>query len=171
MHLRRFDLYRYRLPFSQPLTLHYREGLLLRLTGDDGSEGWGESAPLHGVSGESLEEAAARLRELVGEIGVPVALDESLLGMEPQELEEQRYARAVVLKPMLVGGILRTLRLAQSALSLGMMPVVSSAYESGVGTAALVALAAGSTFESWRRSSFSGGSVRAWGRWDILSGM
>ncbi|HEX2742688.1 MAG TPA: hypothetical protein VHM69_19770 [Rubrobacter sp.] len=71
-----------------------------------------------------------------------------LVGMEPQELEEQRYARAVVLKPTLVGGILRSLWLAQSTLRLGMMPVVSSAYESGVRTAALVALAAGSTFES-----------------------
>jgi O-succinylbenzoate synthase len=153
------------------------------------------------------------LRELVGEFGVPVALDESLARIEPQELEEQRYARAVVLKPTLVGGILRTLRLAQSALRLGMMPVFSSAYESGVETAALVALAAGigdrpvpagldtyrrmagdllettlallrawafgrlwklaagSTVESWRRSSFYGGSVRARGRWDILSGM
>ena len=123
------------------------------------------------MSGDSLEEAAARLPELVGEFGVPVVLDESLAGMESQELEEQRYTRAVVLKPMLVGGILRTMRLAESALRLGMMPVVSSAYKSGVETAELVALAAGSTFESWRRSSFSGGSVRARGRWDILSGM
>lgn len=311
MYLRRFDLYRYSLPFSQPLTLkgvtlHQREGLLLRLTGDDGSEGWGESAPLPGFSGESLEEAAAQLRSLAGrmlelepaddrveaevsfsremdrmgpapsvrfgfelsvwnlyasrsgktlpelvtphptlavpvngllsgqmgevleetrrmreagyrsiklkvgvrdvaedvelvrtlgeqisdavtlrldanqswgyeeaaqfvrgvgragfeyieepladparlpdlvrEFDVPVALDESLAGMEPQELEEHRYARAVVLKPTLLGGLSRTLRVAERALRLGMMPVVSSAYESGVGTGALVALAAG----------------------------
>jgi O-succinylbenzoate synthase len=85
----------------------------------------------------------ARLPDLVGELGVPVALDESLVGMEPEELEERRYARAVVLKPTLLGGISRTLRMAERALHLGMKPVVSSAYESGVGTAALVALAAG----------------------------
>ncbi len=50
---------------------------------------------------------------------------------------------AFVLKPTLLGGISRTLRMAERALRLGVTPVVSSAYESGVGTAALVALAAG----------------------------
>jgi o-succinylbenzoate synthase len=311
MKLARFDLYRYRLPFSRPLMLKgsallYREGFLLRLTGDDGSEGWGESAPLPGFSGEGLNEAAAQLRslaehmldrdatgdwvepegdlsreldrmdpapsvqfgfelavwnlyasysgkalpelvmphpraevpvnglisgqvrdvleeaqrmgddgyrsiklkvgvrtvaedvglvralgeeigdhvtlrfdanrawdygeaadfsrgtagtcleyveepladparlsELVREFGAPVALDESLVGIEPEELEEHRYARAVVLKPTLLGGISRTLLMAKRALRLGMTPVVSSVYESGVGTAALAALAAG----------------------------
>jgi o-succinylbenzoate synthase len=311
VYLRSSALYRYSLPFSQPLTLkgmklQHREGLLLRLTGDDGSEGWGETAPLPGFSGESLGEAAAQLRrlvepmmdrevtgdwvdpdgefsreldridpapsvrfgfelavwnlcascsgqtlselvaprprsvvpvngllsgspvevlegarrmkeagyrsiklkvgeravaedvalvrafgeeigepvilrldanrawdyeeaaefvrgaaglrfeyveepladparlaELVREFGVPVALDESLVRIELEELEEHRYARAFVLKPTLIGGISRTLRVAERALSLGVTPVVSSAYESGVGTAALVALAAG----------------------------
>jgi o-succinylbenzoate synthase len=95
---------------------------------------------------EYLEEPLADpalLPQFVGEFGAPVALDESLVGMEPEVLEEHRYARAVVLKPTLLGGICNTLRMAERALSLGMTPVVSSAYESGVGTAALVALAAG----------------------------
>ena len=316
MYLRSSALYRYRLPFSPPLTikgmtLRYREGLLLRLTGEDGSEGWGETAPLPGFSEGSLGEAAAQLRrlaepmtgreateewvdpdgdfsrnldridpapsvrfgfelavwnlyastsgrelpelvtphpravvpvnrlisgspeevlpeevleevrrmrdagyrsiklkvgeravaedialvralgeeigdglslrldanrawdyreaagfvrgvsgtrfeyveepltdtarlpELVREFGVPVALDESLVGIGLEELEEHRYARAFVIKPMMIGGISRTLRVAERALGLGVTPVVSSAYESGVGTAALVALAAG----------------------------
>src|SRR5215213_2323201 len=309
MKLARFDLYRYRLPFSRPLTLEsltlfHREGFLLRLSGDDGSEGWGETAPLPGFSVESQDEAASQLRWLAGsmigrevkedwvdpygefaceldgitpsvrfgfelavwslcgtssgrtlpevvtpsprlvvpvngllagspaevlaearrmrdagyrsiklkvgartvaedvvlvralgeelgegislrldanrawgygeaaefvcgtagvrfeyveepladtarlpglvrEFGVPVALDESLVGMEPEKVEEHRYARAVVLKPTLLGGISRTLRIAERALSLGVTPVVSSAYESGVGMAALVAMAAG----------------------------
>ena len=75
--------------------------------------------------------------------GVPVGLDESLAGMEPEALEDHGYARAVVLKPTLLGGISRTLRFAAHASRLGMQPVISSAYETGVGTAALVALAAG----------------------------
>ena len=75
--------------------------------------------------------------------GLPVALDESLVAIEPDALDGLRYVRAVVLKPTLLGGISRTLRIAKRALSLGMTPVVSSAYESGVGAAALVALAAG----------------------------
>ena len=95
---------------------------------------------------EYLEEPLADptlLPGLVRELGAPVALDESLVGMESEALEEHRYARAVVLKPTLLGGISRTLRVAGRALRLGVTPVISSAYESGVGTAALVALAAG----------------------------
>jgi o-succinylbenzoate synthase len=307
MKLARYDLYRYSLPFSGPLTfggvtLHHREGLLLKLSGDDGSAGWGETAPLPGFSWESVDEAASQLRrhagsmmghevtddwvvpyrgssreldrvapsvrfglelavwnlygrssgrtlpklvtpspramvpvngllvgspaevledarrmrdagyrsvklkvgtrtvaedvalvralgeelgegislrldanrawgyaeaakfaggtagvrfeyveepladparlpDLVRECGVPVALDESLVGMELDGLEA--FVVAFVLKPTLLGGISRTLRMAERAYRLGVTPVVSSAYESGVGTAALVALAAG----------------------------
>jgi O-succinylbenzoate synthase len=95
---------------------------------------------------EYLEEPLADpalLPQLVREFGAPVALDESLVGLDPEVLEEHRYARAVVLKPTLLGGISNTLRMAEWALRLGITPVVSSAYESGVGTAALIALAAG----------------------------
>lgn len=311
MNLTGFDLFRYRLPLREPLTLkgvtlHRREGLLLRLCGDGGSEGWGETAPLPGFSGENLDQAIVQLRRLAGsligreigevwaardgafvpqperigpapsvrfglelaiwnlyavhfgldlpglvspspkkevpvnglipgppanvmeearrmsdagyrsiklkvgarpiaeeiglvralggelggdvslrldanrawgygaaaefirgvaeipleyieeplaepallrdlvqEFGVPVAIDETLVGMRQDSLEDHRYARAVVLKPTLLGGVWRTLRMAERALRLGMVPVLSSAYESGVGTAALVALAAG----------------------------
>jgi O-succinylbenzoate synthase len=307
MKLARYDLYRYSLPFSSPLTLggvtlHHREGLLLKLSGDDSSAGWGETAPLPGFSWESVGETALQLRRLAGtmlgrevkedwvdpygeslreldrvapsvrfgfelaiwnlygessgrtlpelvapspravvpvngllvgspaevlddarrmrdagyrsvklkvgtrtvaedvalvralgeelgegislrldanrawdyaeaaefaggsagvrfeyveepladparlpdlvrERGVPVALDESLVGMELDGLEA--FVVAFVLKPTLLGGISRTLRMAEWAYRLGVTPVISSAYESGVGTAALVALAAG----------------------------
>ena len=50
--------------------------------------------------------------------------------------------RAVVLKPTLLGGLYRTLRFAEEAKALGIKAVISSSYESGVGTGALVALAA-----------------------------
>jgi O-succinylbenzoate synthase len=98
-----------------------------------------------GVRFEYIEEPLAdpaRLPGLVREFGVPVALDESLVGMDPENLKEN-VAVAFVLKPALLGGISRTLRVAEQALRLGVTPVISSAYESGVGTAALVALAAG----------------------------
>lgn len=94
---------------------------------------------------EYLEEPLAepgRLPELVRETGVPVALDESLVGMEPGDLAHHRYARAVVLKPTLLGGLSRSLRFAREASRLGMAPVVSSAYEGGIGSLALLALAA-----------------------------
>src|ERR671912_425081 len=71
MKLASFDLYSYSLPFSRSLTLggitlFQREGILLRLSGDDGSEGWGETAPLPGFSVESQSEAASQLRRLAG---------------------------------------------------------------------------------------------------------
>jgi O-succinylbenzoate synthase len=116
----------------------------------DANRAWGYEEAAGFVRGaprfEYVEEPLAdpaRLPDLVGEFGVPVALDESLVGMGPRGLDEHRYARAVVLKPTLLGGISHTLRMAEQALRLGVMPVLSSAYESGVGTAALVALAAG----------------------------
>jgi O-succinylbenzoate synthase len=80
MKLARFDFYRYSLPFSRPLTLggitHFqREGLLLRLSGDDGSEGWGETAPLPGFSMESQDDATSQLRRLAA----------SMIGREVKE--------------------------------------------------------------------------------------
>ena len=85
----------------------------------------------------------AQLPLLAGSHGLPVALDESLADMEPEALEDHGYAQAVVLKPTLLGGITRTLRFARRASRLGVRPVISTAYETGVGTTALVALAAG----------------------------
>jgi O-succinylbenzoate synthase len=116
----------------------------------DANRAWGYEEAAEFVGGtdrvhfEYVEEPLAdpaRLPDLVREFGVPVALDESLVGMEVEELEA--FAVAFVLKPTLLGGLSRTLRVAGRALRLSVTPVVSSAYESGVGTAALVALAAG----------------------------
>jgi O-succinylbenzoate synthase len=123
------------------------EGISLRL---DANRAWDyeEAAEFvrvtAGVRFEYVEEPLAdpaRLPGLVREFGVPVALDESLIEMEPEKVEET-FAVAFVLKPTLLGGFSRTLRVARRALRLGVTPVISSAYESGVGTAALVALAA-----------------------------
>ena len=81
MKLAGFDLHRYELPLSEPLTLkgvtlHRREGLLLKLIGERGAAGWGEASPLPGFSRETLEEAAAGLRELASSmIGREVPAD------------------------------------------------------------------------------------------------
>ena len=117
----------------------------------DANRAWGFDEALEfarGVSGtrvEYVEEplaAPARLAELAREWGLPVALDESLVGMRPADLGPHAYARAVVLKPTLLGGVSRVLGLAAAAKTLGMVPVLSSSYEAGVGIGALVALAA-----------------------------
>ena len=123
-------------------------GVSLRL---DANRAWGFDEALEfsrGISGthiEYVEEPLAvpvRLAELAREWGLPVALDESLVGMEPEDLERHAYARAVVLKPTLLGGVSRALRLAEGATALSMATVLSSSYEVGVGMGALVALAA-----------------------------
>lgn len=123
-------------------------GVSLRL---DANRAWGFGEALEfgwGVAGvrvEYVEEPLAepgRLGELAGRWGLPVALDELLVGVEPESLGGWRYARAVVLKPTLLGGISRSLRFAREARALGIRAVISSSYESGVGTGALVALAA-----------------------------
>ena len=116
----------------------------------DANRAWGYEQAAEFLRGaprfEYLEEPLAdpaRLRSLSGNSVCPSPSTSRWSGWSPEELEEHRYARAVVLKPTLLGGISNTLRMAERALRLGMTPVVSSAYESGVGTAALVALAAG----------------------------
>ena len=86
---------------------------------------------------------SAGLPRLVEAHGLPVALDESLVGMPVDELERHRYARAVVLKPTLLGGLARALEIARQATALGLTSVVSASFESGVGLLGLVALAAG----------------------------
>ncbi len=90
---------------------------------------------------EPLTEAG-RLPELAAATGLPVALDETLVGLPPEALPAHAYARAVVLKPTLLGGLHHALRLVHFAREAGMTAVVSSTFESGVGTCGLVALAA-----------------------------
>lgn len=99
-----------------------------------------------GVEIEYVEEPLADpalLRGFAEESGLPVALDESLAGLPPGRLGEHGYAAALVLKPTLLGGVWRTLDLAGRGADLGIKSVVSSAFETGVGTLGLVALAAG----------------------------
>ena len=124
------------------------EDVSLRL---DANRAWGFDEAIEfarGISGTRIEyveeplAGAARLGELARDWGLPVALDESLVGMEPGDLERHAYAGAAVLKPTLLGGVSRVMRLAGAAKALGIAPVVSSSYEAGVGTGALVALAA-----------------------------
>lgn len=100
---------------------------------------------LDGVEVEYVEEPLADpalLPRFAAESGLPVALDESLVGMSAAGLSDHGYAAAVVLKPTLLGGLSRCVALAARAADLDMKAVVSAAFESGVGTLGLVALAA-----------------------------
>lgn len=72
---------------------------------------------------------------------IPIALDESL-----GEIDAERAATlgavAWIIKPSLRGGIAASLALAQAARRAGAVPIVSSAFESGVGRRVVAQLAA-----------------------------
>ena len=93
---------------------------------------------------EYLEEPLrdpTRLGEFCDTTGIPVALDESLLELRPDDLEGFRAVEAVILKPTLLGGIARAREWAVRAQALNIRPVVSGCFESGVGLLALAAFA------------------------------
>lgn len=74
--------------------------------------------------------------------GWPVALDETLVGLAPEDVAEHTYAAALVCKPMLLGGPVLVRRLAAQAAAWGGRTVLSAAFETGVGMRLLLALAA-----------------------------
>lgn len=93
---------------------------------------------------EYLEEPLrdpSRLGDFREAAGVPVALDESLLDIQPDELEGCGALGAVVLKPTLLGGISKTREWIAHARKLNVRPVLSACFESGVGILAIAALA------------------------------
>ncbi len=81
------------------------------------------------------------LRELA-EDDIPVALDETLREIEPDQLATFRKAKALVLKPTLMGGFEVCRLFAEEAARLGLRNVISACYESGVGISALGKFAA-----------------------------
>ena len=94
---------------------------------------------------EYLEEPLAdssRLPELISRSACPIALDETLREISPAELTQFQGAAAVVLKPTLMGGFARSREFATEGEKLGMVSVVSAAFESGVGIHALGRFAA-----------------------------
>ncbi len=72
---------------------------------------------------------------------LPVALDESLLEISPAELPLSPVLKAIVIKPTLLG-FERALRFARAAQDKGITAVISSAFESSLGIAALASIAA-----------------------------
>jgi len=122
------------------------EGVALRL---DANRAWAWDEALAFAEGvrdlrldyveEPLREAE-RMPELWHDTGLPVALDETLQA-PGGEARIRGWAEAAVLKPTLVGGVAQTLRLAAAARAVGVRPVLSAAFESGVGLRGVAALA------------------------------
>lgn len=90
---------------------------------------------------EPLRDVAC-LEAFVAGTGLPVALDETLSTLAPEALGRYRKVRALVLKPTLLGGFTAVARWVEAGRRLGMRPVISAAFESGIGMRGLVAAAA-----------------------------
>ncbi len=73
---------------------------------------------------------------------LPVALDETLRDHPIEKLVKIKTLKAIVIKPTLLGGFHRSNQLALKARELGLQPVVSSAFETGIGIAGLARWAA-----------------------------
>lgn len=123
------------------------DGIALRL---DANRGWGLEQAVRfgralGAAGvEYLEEPLrdpSRQEEFFDATGIPVALDESLLELRPDDLERRGAVGAVVLKPTLLGGAESARRWIARALESNIRPVVSGCFESGIGILALARLA------------------------------
>lgn len=123
-------------------------GVALRL---DANQAWTMEEAIafaEGIDGVGIEYVEEPLRNpadlpvLWFDAKLPIALDESLVGTEPEDLQGKGWATAAVLKPTLVGGVVRTLRFAAQARALGIRPVLSGMFESGIAMRGHVALAA-----------------------------
>lgn len=72
---------------------------------------------------------------------MPIALDESLSEIQPEMLNQLFALKAIVLKPTLLG-YTNTMMFAKKAFALGIQPVISSAFETSVGSYVLASMGA-----------------------------
>ena len=94
------------------------------------------------VRPENLEDMA-RLSELGASHGIRIAADENVTDEASIDaIADARCAGVVILKPMFVGGLLVTRRLAQRAAARGIEAVVTHALESAIGRTGTMHLAA-----------------------------
>jgi O-succinylbenzoate synthase len=74
--------------------------------------------------------------------GLPLALDETLVEQKPAQWMKIKGVAAVILKPTLLGGFKAAYDIANAGVSIGAKPIVSSCFETGIGTLGLAAMAA-----------------------------
>lgn len=77
------------------------------------------------------------IRQLLSESAPPIALDEFLCSLQPDDLTTLGGITAIILKPTLLGGLERSAQFAREARKLKIKSVVSSSFESSLGIAAL----------------------------------
>ncbi len=122
------------------------KGPRLRL---DANRAWSDSEAtsaatlLEALDIEFVEEPSSTFKRTPG-ASIPIALDESLQGLDPEDLEaiaRRSGARFVVLKPMVLGGLSHCIQLARHAATLDLGVVISHSFDGPVGLIAAGALA------------------------------
>jgi len=138
------------LEWLQQLTAALPQGVSLRL---DANRAWRFEQASEFLSAisllpiESIEEPLAtpnweQLNRLQQASNIPLALDESLCKFDLTQLWQQPPVKRITLKPMVLGGLLPSLKLAQQAFDAGMDVIVTTTVDSAVGVWAATALAA-----------------------------
>ncbi len=124
------------------------EKLTLRL---DANQAWDFSDAVAFAGGvqeaniEYIEEPlkdSSRIPLFFQKSGLPVAVDESLLDIEPDAFSWKDSVKAIILKPTLLGGLDRCVQWIRSLRNTGIYPVFSSAFESGLALSQLAQLSA-----------------------------
>ena len=122
---------RLRLDANRAWSLHQAESILRKL-GD--------------LDIEYVEEPLAdprELPELLARVGTPIALDETLATLDsPAALQSYTNVSTLVLKPTILGGLMRTHRFVTFAGQANVQVVISAAFESGCTIALLAEFAA-----------------------------
>jgi len=99
---------------------------------------------IHDVSIEYIEEPLQDINELEKfalETNTPVAIDESLTTLIPNQLKQMQWVQAIIIKPTLLGSINKSIDLIKAANEIGIKTVFSSSFESSVGLAIITQLA------------------------------
>ena len=100
MRVAAIDLFTYRLPTARPLPVGHlkinsRDGVVIRLTAASGAIGWGEAAPLPGLSREAVADI---LREL-GALAAELRQNEVPPGIERLDGRLENWATVATLSP------------------------------------------------------------------------
>jgi o-succinylbenzoate synthase len=89
-----------------------------------------------------------QLNDFFDQTEMPIALDESLDELSLDGLENIGGLKALVIKPSVIGGFERSMRLVRYGIAHQIYPVISSAFESGLGLCALANFAASLNLEN-----------------------
>jgi o-succinylbenzoate synthase len=116
----------------------------------DANQAWTLDESLHFfqnidfVNLEHIEEPLKNfdeLPELLKIKNIPIALDENILEIIDYQLLSPSQIKAIVIKPTVIGGVEKSIRLIKHVEGNGIKPVISDTFQSGVGLSTLIAIA------------------------------